>query len=318
MSAANSLKELGEEGHAQAETAAMLADNLDEVRDALEGARDRTKALREEMEQINEIRFKPFDQIVDGEIQYKQSMKDVVNHTQDGVDEMDAILADHEAAYLHSAGVRQDAANRAAEADRARAESAVVTGVREAQALKSLAIDVLQTRIDALDTNTKEGRKAAMEMFAVQKALAISQVVVSTALSVMQNASAYPMPWALIPMGVAATIGTAHAAMIAAEQPSFPSGGIVPQGMQGSQSSSSDHRAVQVMSREAILNRRATERLGERGVADLNAGGSVGGGAAVVVMQYRHRVFDEFVADNLAHRGPLAQAIDRGRRYGRS
>ena len=65
---------------------------------------------------------------------------------------------------------------------------------------------------------------------------------------------------------------------------------------------------------ESILNRETTARLGADGVGGLNSG--QGGGGMVIEMVYKHRIFDAFVADNLAKGGPLKQATKQGRRVG--
>ena len=66
---------------------------------------------------------------------------------------------------------------------------------------------------------------------------------------------------------------------------------------------------------EAVLSREAVGRIGEHGVNALNRGG--GGGPTVVQMVYRHRIFDEFVADNMAAPTPLGRAVRGDRVTGR-
>ena len=187
--------------------------------------------------------------------------------------------------------------------------------IEAGQATMGMIDMVLQARLSAINTSTAAGRDEARKIFAVQKAVAIAQTIMATASAVMQNAGAYPMPWALIPMAIAATVGTAQVAVIAAQQPSFPVGGVIPAGMQG-RGTSSDHQPIEAMAGEAVLNRRAVENLGEGGVNALNRGGG-GGSQVVVVPMYQHRVFDAFVVDNMAHNGPLAQKFDKQARPGK-
>ena len=66
---------------------------------------------------------------------------------------------------------------------------------------------------------------------------------------------------------------------------------------------------------EAVLNREATTGLGAEGVAALNSGAGMGGGVTIE-MVYKHRIFDNFVADNISKGGPLRNAIKSGRRVG--
>lgn len=66
---------------------------------------------------------------------------------------------------------------------------------------------------------------------------------------------------------------------------------------------------------EAVLNREATAGLGAEGVSALNSG-TAGGGAIAVSMIYKHRIFDNFVQDNISKGGPLRDAIKGGQRVG--
>ena len=108
------------------------------------------------------------------------------------------------------------------------------------------------------------------------------------------------------PLGIAAAAAagiatTASLATIAAQQPEFPMGGIVP---------SIDHRLIAAQPGEAVLNRAAVDRLGPSGVDALN-NGHAAPAQIVITQQYEHRVFDVFVSDNLAEGGPLAAALNK-------
>jgi hypothetical protein len=106
---------------------------------------------------------------------------------------------------------------------------------------------------------------------------------------------------------VAATTGT-QVATIAAQQPAFHQGGIV--GGIGDQQ-------ITAQGGEVVLNREAVAALGGAASANsLNAGGG-SGGAVVVQMTYKQRVFDAVVADNIAKGGPLRSALNRSARAGR-
>jgi hypothetical protein len=175
---------------------------------------------------------------------------------------------------------------------------------------------VLDARLSALDLSTRKGRDAARKVFAMQKATAIAGVAISTAQSVMQNLSAYPMPWAWIPAGAAIAVGTAQAAVIASQPPPFMTGGMVPAGIAG-QAGPADHMPISAMPGEAILNRRAVEALGEQTVDRMNRGQGNQSPQIIVIPTLQHRMFDAFVADNMASGGPLSKRFDKMGNTGR-
>jgi len=196
----------------------------------------------------------------------------------------------------------------------------ITMAVAEHQQLKDLAISLLQVKIDSLDTSTRAGRAEAMKMFAAQKALAISQAVVTTALAVNQNLGAYPLPWAWIPAGIAMAAGTANIALIAAQQPNFAVGGVVPQSVLGNPGSVAGHGLVQAAPGEAFLNTGATRDIGgQRGVDDANRRMGGGGGMSITVIQkYNHRAFGAFTEDHLQMDTPMSRRFDRGKKPGHS
>ncbi len=116
------------------------------------------------------------------------------------------------------------------------------------------------------------------------------------------------------PVGIAASagviaIGAAQVAAVASQKPPFHIGGIIPAapGKQGVM--------INALPGESVLNREATAGLGAEGVSALNSGSGMGGGVTIE-MVYKHRIFDNFVSDNISKGGPLRNAIKSGRRVG--
>jgi len=285
----------------------LIEQHLRDVRDAraraaraAEEQRKATEALREEMEAINAIGFRPFGDIVEEEIKFKDATKQIVNHTSEGIAEMDALIADHDAS-------RQAAMDAEVLAAAAASKMKGEIALRGASDLVGLAAMVTDAYMDGLDMETEAGRRAAREAFEIRKVANIAQIVIDTAAGIVRAFAEYGWPWGAIPAGIIGTTGTAQAAIVAAQSPSFPVGGVIPP----------DHRMISAMAGEAILNRRATEALGADGVARLNEG-RAGGAPIVVVQQYRHRVYDAFVADNMQSGGPLSRRFDRLARVGHS
>ena len=285
----------------------LIEQHLRDVRDAraraaraAEEQRKATEALREEMEAINAVGFRPFGDIVEEEIKFKDATKQIVNHTSEGIAEMDALIADHDAS-------RQAAMDAEVLAAAAASKMKGEIALRGASDLVGLAAMVTDAYMDGLDMETEAGRRAAREAFEIRKVANIAQIVIDTAAGIVRSFAEYGWPWGAIPAGIIGTTGTAQAAIVAAQSPSFPVGGVIPP----------DHRMISAMAGEAILNRRATEALGADGVARLNEG-RAGGAPIVVVQQYRHRVYDAFVADNMQSGGPLSRRFDRLARVGHS
>jgi hypothetical protein len=96
--------------------------------------------------------------------------------------------------------------------------------------------------------------------------------------------------------------------VIASQQPSFHSGGLIG-------NMAPDEQQATVRRGEAVLSPVGRRAMGDDTIRAANAG--MGGGQVIMVQQvYRHRVFDSFVADNLRTRGPLSRALGSGARAG--
>jgi len=163
---------------------------------------------------------------------------------------------------------------------------------------------VAQNRLDNMDKTTEAGRAGAERMFRIQKAIAMVGVLIDGAAATVKAFAQFGPPPS--PVGIAAAIAagaatTASLAMIAAQKPEFPMGGIVP---------SIDHQLISAQPGEAVLNRQAVDRLGPSGIDALNNGRG-GIGEVVVINRYEHRVFSAFLADHLAQGGPLSNALNR-------
>ena len=142
----------------------------------------------------------------------------------------------------------------------------------------------------------EQNRTAALIAFGVAKAAALAQVVIDTAEAVSSVNAAWAWnPAVGQPLAARAiATGIAQGAIIAAEKPTFHTGGLIGAGSRNAP----DEVTIRAQAGEAVLNRRAAARLGESGVNALNSGGGAGGGV-VVVNQYKHKVYDAFMSDHL-------------------
>lgn len=187
----------------------------------------------------------------------------------------------------------------------AASEAADAARLQSQQAMGSAIIGIGDAILGATskqqDTTTREGRRAALAQFAVQKGVMLAQAVIAGALGV-QQALATPPPASY---GLAAATGVAAAieiATIAGTQPKFHRG-YAP-----------DEMSATVLRREAVLSTTATAAVGADKVRELNAGVTRGGGydgpAPIVV---GHRVFDTLIKRELRSSGALTVALSGGR-----
>jgi hypothetical protein len=128
-------------------------------------------------------------------------------------------------------------------------------------------------------------KKTMRDLFAAQKAVAISNVIINGAQAVMQAfAQGGPIFGGIMTPIIAAT-GAVQIATIASEQPSFHTGGMIP-----SQTAAPDEVGITALSGEGVVSRRGMAALDA-----INRGDMMGGGSAVVV--YGARVFDAVQGD---------------------
>jgi hypothetical protein len=139
----------------------------------------------------------------------------------------------------------------------------------------------------------------ALAAYIVSKASALSQIAISTIVASAKVTEQTGVGAAVAVPAVVALGAMQAAAVLAEPPPKFHSGGMI----------APDERMITAQTGEAVLSRSGVAAAGgASGVNALNRGG--GGREIVVVNQYRHRVFDSFIMDNLRRTGsPLAAAI---------
>jgi hypothetical protein len=196
---------------------------------------------------------------------------------------------------------------------KAEAEEAIRIN-RETTASTAAALDSLAglagTAATAMaESGTRGARKNALVLFQVQKALALATIPLRLAEGLMTAAAQPPPINAIQGATVAATAAAQGIAIASAKPPTFDRGGIINAG-------TGDQIAAAVLPGEAILSREAVSNIGPSGVDALNSGRGMGG-PMVVQMVYRHRVFDEFVQDNIQAPTPLGSALRGDRVTGR-
>lgn len=188
-----------------------------------------------------------------------------------------------------------------------------------AQNLNSAMVGLLDAEFDhrtrTLDKESFAYKKAAKKQFAIQKAWALSQAAINTALgitnAIAQNAG-MPVMMA-IAVALAAAAGASQIALIASQKPSFHVGGYV----------KPDEVSATLQTGESVLNRSATQRMGgEEGINAINRGAGMPGSMApsVMVLALDGRIMDQLWdgSPSGSGRSGLAARVDQRVRGGLS
>ena len=207
-------------------------------------------------------------------------------------------------AWLKNYDARQKLIEEAAKLDAADKEKALQRDLANQEEKLRYGQDFANAAAD-LATNLgerlgMEEKKAAMLSYVISKAQALTEIAINT-LVAASKAAAQTGIGAVVASPVVMALGAVQAAAVMAQPPpKFHRGGMI----------APDERSVTAQTGEAILSRAGVAAIG--GAPAVNSANRGGGSSApvVVVNQYRHRVFDSFIHDNLRRAGsPLALAI---------
>jgi len=174
-------------------------------------------------------------------------------------------------------------------------------------ALLGLGNDLIAATTVQYDTTTKAGRAAAEEQFKNQKAAQMAMAIVAGALAVQQALSSAPPPANFILAGISGAAAAVEIGVIAGAQPKFHMGttGFRP-----------DEGMATLQRGEGVVTSQGMSRPGMREVVQAANGGRAIGGGGSVNMQYQHKVYNEFIRDNLKAGSPLTRRIDNGTKVG--
>tara|TARA_R110002020_G_scaffold185748_5_gene383579 strand:- start:3652 stop:5784 length:2133 start_codon:yes stop_codon:yes gene_type:complete len=183
--------------------------------------------------------------------------------------------------------------------------------LRRRQELASAAWDLADTLVDSFRfiaeqqaKRAEDGNEAALRSarawWAAYKAGAIAQSIVQTSLAIGQALATIAPPASFVVAGAMAAAGALQVATIAAQKPSFHSGGVM----------MTDERAATLRAGEGVITPEAIAALGR-----LNRGEAPSGGAQTVAV-YGHRLFDTIEVDRA--RVPTSAASRLRRRASRT
>jgi len=218
-------------------------------------------------------------------------------------------LTDPTGMFRDMLGEISDSLSVIAEADFSTLEGNLSAISAISKSVGNMMSSIINKQIRDNEELTDKQKKNLKILFAIQKVAAISSIIVDTASAIMRAYSELGPIAGGIAAGLIAGIGVAQTVVVASEQPPFHIGGVIPAapGKQGVM--------INALPGESILNREATAGLGAEGVSALNSGAGRGGGITIE-MVYKHRIFDNFVQQNISKGGPLRNAIKSGRRVG--
>jgi len=175
----------------------------------------------------------------------------------------------------------------------------------------------LETRLKAEQTYLAgveaAQRDAAMKAFNLSKAASVSAAIVAGALAVVQTLATPlvgPIAKAALVAGVVATTG-AQIATIAAEEPTFHSGGFVQAVAAGAapgRSYAPDEVSTRLQTGEAVLSRKGRAALGDDTIRSLNNGQSVSN-VVNVVQTYNGRVIGQVFQDQFKTSSPMRRLV---------
>ena len=161
----------------------------------------------------------------------------------------------------------------------------------------------------AAERTNESNAKAAERWFKFYKIVTIIKIAVDTASAIMKAfADLGPIAGAIAAVAIGVTGGIQAGIVATQEMPSYHQGGMV---------LAPDERMAMLRSGEGVLTQRGVAAVGgPGGLAAANRG--AGAGQVLRIQQvYKHRVFGEFVRDNVRLPGsPLREAVKGGRRVG--
>jgi hypothetical protein len=184
------------------------------------------------------------------------------------------------------------------------------TMIDSIQAANDSISELLTMRMDRLtqagEEMTDAQRKEYRRLFYVQKAFGINSVVIDTVQGMIKAFAQLGPIAGAIAAGAIGTQGTVSTAMIASQQPSFHTGGMV----------QPDETLAKVLTGEGVLSRQGVDAIGGPGAVNRANAGT--GQAQVIQMVYKHRVLDTVIKDQLRTNTSLKRAIRGNSRVGHS
>ena len=255
-----------------------VSDATQDLKDALDASRESARKNREEMRRLAQAKRdaeKAAKDAAKGFLDSDFQLKKVTETAQVGGRAFNELGAEV-----------QDAKDQAEQNIKAmgkvtRAEVATILQATSevAQGIGSIYSLAMEQRIESEKKGSEEHRKLLKQQFAANKAFAIVDATIATALAVVQALGAGPVVGAVL-AAVAAATGAAQIAVIAAQKPpSFHRGGIMPD-----EQASFGGAAITRRNEAGVVFTAQGQRTFADAVNALNRGDSTGGGGITVML----------------------------------
>ena len=240
---------------------------------------------------------------------------------------IDAIYADRRAEQIASDAEAQAKAQADALAAQ---ETALAAAQAIEQQKQSFILGMATDTADLLALITEKGNEHAIEsnkkvakvLFGINKTASIASAAITGAqatLAAYKSGLELGGPLGLIVAPISAGIAAAFAgiqiATIASQQPSFHTGGFVDG---AGRSLAPDEVPATLTRREAVLNPVGRETIGDDAIRAANNGQAPAQQPLVVVYQFKHKIMDAGLQENLNNGGVLSQVKNNRVRVGHS
>jgi len=255
-----------------------VSDATTDLKDALDASRESARKAREEMRRLAEAKRdaeRAAKDAAKGFLDADFQLKKVTETTQVGGRAFNELGAEvQETKEQAEANIKAMGKVTVAEVEKVLATTgAVATGVGE------IYNSTLKLRLQNEKEGSEAHKKLLKEQFAVNKAFAIADATIATALAVVQALGAGPVVGAVL-AAVAAATGAAQIAVIAAQKPpSFHRGGIMPD-----EQASFGGAAITRQNEAGVVFTAQGQRTFADAVNALNRGDSQGGGGITVML----------------------------------
>jgi len=264
---------------------------------AIQGSIALAAAEKKYSDEVQKLRDEAAEERAKADAEEEARIKDLLDKARAEAEERDALRRQQAQAAAEAVGQIVSTVTESIERS---AEEAASTLASMEGDLASNRDQMTEAERQALKERIEMQRQQARKQFEIAKLGRIAEATIATAASVA-NALATPPAPNLLLAGLAGATGAAQLAAIASVQPAFHSGGMVP-----------DETQARLLTGEAVLSRTGRNMIGDEQINRANAGMSQPV-QVVAVQQYRHRVYNDFIRDNLRLGGSLADAI-RGTR----
>ena len=255
-----------------------VSDATQDLKDALDASRESARKAREEMRRLAKAKRdaeKAAKDAAKGFLDADHELKKVTETSHVGGRAFTELAAD----VNEGSAASEESLKGMGKVTRAEVSTILSATNEVAQGIGSIYNLAMEQRIESEKKGSEEHKKLLKQQFAANKAFAIVDATIATALAVVQALGAGPVVGAVL-AAVAAATGAAQIAVIAAQKPpSFHRGGIMPD-----EQSSFGGAAITRRNEAGVVFTAQGQRTFADAVNALNRGDSQGSGNITVML----------------------------------